>query len=343
MKNIFRMTKNNIFLVINNKSTVIGRDHQCFDKISELLLEKEIDWDRIQELLSLKKALLNYIGNRLKVIDNVFYFTNKYNKTITFEESNPLVKKILDGFRDNDDYMPYLKFLDNLTQNPLMMAIKELYLFLSKAGNDFEITEDGCFLAYKKVRSDFKDIFTGTFDNSVGQVVKMKRQDVEFDREKVCSYGLHFCSKSYLDYYSSYGNNDVVVIVKVNPKDVVSIPSDYENAKGRCCRYEVVNVLKQASQELKDFNKKKKDRKVKSIKKDAAVKAFNKQAKIKLDKNLPIFHTVEEMRKLFKPRVVNAKCYVYNLKKNEYRLYQFIDGTSNANLKCIQSGLALPD
>ena len=337
MKNIFRMTKNNIFLVIDNKSTVIGRDHQCFEKISELLLQKEIDWDRIQELLSLKKALLNYIGNKLKVVDNVFYFTNRHNKTITFEESNPLVKKILDGFKDNDNYMPYLKFLDNLTQNPLMTAVNELYLFLSKAGNDFEITEDGCFLAYKKVRSDFKDIHTGTFDNSVGQVVKMKRQDVEFDREKTCSYGLHFCSKSYLSYYSSYGNNDVVVIVKVNPRDVVSIPSDYENAKGRCCRYEVIDVLKKEKQELKDFNKKKKNRKLTSKLDSKQEKQFKKQAKIKLEKNLPTFTTVEEMRKLFKPRVINAKCYVYNQKKNEFRLYQFIGGTSNSNLKCIKT------
>jgi hypothetical protein len=30
------------------------------------------------------------------------------------------------------------------------------------------------------------------------------------------------------------------MILKINPKDVVSIPADYNNTKGRCCRYEVV-------------------------------------------------------------------------------------------------------
>ena len=30
------------------------------------------------------------------------------------------------------------------------------------------------------------------------------------------------------------------MIVKINPKDVVAIPSDYNNTKGRTCRYEVV-------------------------------------------------------------------------------------------------------
>ena len=32
------------------------------------------------------------------------------------------------------------------------------------------------------------------------------------------------------------------MVVKINPRDVVSIPEDYDNAKGRCCRYEVVGV-----------------------------------------------------------------------------------------------------
>jgi hypothetical protein len=31
------------------------------------------------------------------------------------------------------------------------------------------------------------------------------------------------------------------MIVKINPADVVAIPTDYNNQKGRCCRYEVVD------------------------------------------------------------------------------------------------------
>jgi hypothetical protein len=31
-----------------------------------------------------------------------------------------------------------------------------------------------------------------------------------------------------------------VMILKINPADVVSIPTDYDGAKGRCCAYEVV-------------------------------------------------------------------------------------------------------
>ena len=30
------------------------------------------------------------------------------------------------------------------------------------------------------------------------------------------------------------------MIVKIDPADVVSIPVDYNNSKGRCCKYEVI-------------------------------------------------------------------------------------------------------
>jgi hypothetical protein len=76
-------------------------------------------------------------------------------------------------------------------------------------------------------------------DNSPGKVVEMERHEVDDNRDVTCSTGLHFCGMSYL---SCFGG-DRTVIVKVNPADVVSIPSDYNDAKGRTCRYEVVGEL----------------------------------------------------------------------------------------------------
>jgi hypothetical protein len=36
-------------------------------------------------------------------------------------------------------------------------------------------------------------------------------------------------------------------LIKINPADVVSIPSDYNNAKGRCCKYVVVGEIQDDS------------------------------------------------------------------------------------------------
>jgi len=142
-----------------------------------------------------------------------------------------------------------VNFMNNLMQNPSKRAVDELYGFLEK--NSLPITPEGCFLAYKKVREDFKDVHSGTMDNSVGRVVSMERNMVDDNRDNTCSTGLHFCSHSYLGSFSGART----VIVKIDPRDVVSIPSDYNNAKGRACRYEVIGEVPVAPDDKVEFNK----------------------------------------------------------------------------------------
>jgi hypothetical protein len=122
-------------------------------------------------------------------------------------------------------------------ENPSYRAVQELYEFLEVGG--VPLTEDGCFVVYKKVRENFKDIHSGTFDNSVGAIPNMPRNAVDEDSSRTCSAGLHVCSFGYLAHFGSSANNRVVAC-KVNPKDVVSIPKDYGNTKMRVCRYEVI-------------------------------------------------------------------------------------------------------
>ena len=103
------------------------------------------------------------------------------------------------------------------------------------------------------MRPDFKDIYSGSIDNSVGEVVEVDRSKVDSNRNKHCSAGLHVGA---IDYVTSYGginldnhdDNDgdggnQIVICKVNPADVVSVPSDAKFQKLRACRYEVVAIF----------------------------------------------------------------------------------------------------
>jgi hypothetical protein len=134
---------------------------------------------------------------------------------------------------------PMVNFMENLMSNPSKRAVEELYAFLEK-GN-LPITADGCFLAYKKVRNDYLDIHSGTMDNSVGKTVEMERNEVDDDKDRTCSTGLHFCSLDYLNHFGSQDSRTVVL--KINPRDVVSIPADYHSTKGRACRYEVIDEI----------------------------------------------------------------------------------------------------
>jgi hypothetical protein len=142
-------------------------------------------------------------------------------------------------------FEPMLNFLDNLSQNPSDHAVVELFDFMEN--KNMPITYDGCFLAYKAVREDYKDIYSGTFDNSIGSTCQVARTTVDSNRDNGCGHGLHVGA---IDYAKSYGGIDLddddkgggnrLMICKVNPRDVVSVPTDHKFQKLRCCRYEVV-------------------------------------------------------------------------------------------------------
>jgi hypothetical protein len=163
---------------------------------------------------------------------------------------NSLSQKLIDILSVGLPIAPWVRFAENLYQNPAEHAREELYDWL--AGSDLPITEDGHFFAYKIVDSQFRDLRTGTFDNSPGQLVELEnREAVDPVRDRTCSRGLHFCSKSYLPHFGYLSGGNRVVIVKVNPADVVSIPSDYQFAKGRTWRYEVIQEV--PAEEIEDL------------------------------------------------------------------------------------------
>src|SRR5690606_31480822 len=121
-----------------------------------------------------------------------------------------LVDRILRIVKGAGNAAPLLTFLDNLMQNPSHRAVTELYGFLEAC--DLPITVDGCFLAYKRVRHDYKSIHDGKTDNSIGAKLSMPRNMVNDNKDQTCSTGLHFCSESYLPHFSSSGNDRVVIV-----------------------------------------------------------------------------------------------------------------------------------
>lgn len=157
------------------------------------------------------------------------------------EPVEPVISERMVAMLDEQKPMQYMvNFLENLMQNPSMRATKQLYPFLEFGRNP--ITPDGCFLAYKAVRANFFDIHSGKFDNSIGAKPSMARNRVDEDPNQTCSNGLHVCSFDYLPHFSH--DNGHVMVVKVNPRDVVAIPADYNNTKMRVSTYEVVAEYK---------------------------------------------------------------------------------------------------
>lgn len=208
-----------------------------YDEIIVALNKK--DWDTVRELadpsVEIKRAITNGgVADNVRIEGGIVYYNDN-------ALHNHLTDRMLEMLSEGIDIAPLALFLQNMMENPSYRAVNELYTFLE--ASSLPITEDGHFLAYKRIRSDWTDQFTGQLDNSIGSVVEMPRNEVDEDKDRTCSSGLHFCSRSYLPSYGA-SEGGRVVIVKINPRDVVSIPSDYNNAKGRCCRYEVINEIK---------------------------------------------------------------------------------------------------
>ena len=220
----------NIVVIIDNQPHTVTSTHIGYEKLKQAI--KDNDWDAVKQVVDPAREILSYGAGHVAVQGSKVFYKER-------EMSGVLTNRLIEMYQDGFPVEPLIMFMENLMQNPSKRAVEELYGFLEK-GN-LPLTPDGYFLAYKKVRKDFLDCHSGTMDNSPGKIVEMERNEVDDDQNRTCSAGLHFCSKEYLPHFG--GHDSRTVILKINPRDVVSIPTDYNNAKGRACRYEVIGEL----------------------------------------------------------------------------------------------------
>ena len=219
----------NLTLILNNKAHQVLPDHINYRLILEAL--PTATNDELAELVDIEKAVANFSDGMVEVKNGkVFYQGEEVHGSIS--------KRILECMSKGLPFQPLVNFLNNLMENPSMQSQTKLYDFLEH--ELLPITEDGHFLAYKAVRGDYMDKYAGTFDNHVGKVCEMPRARVDDNRNVGCSKGLHAGALNYVAGYGSADAGDKIVIVKIHPKDVVSVPSDCNHEKLRTCRYEVV-------------------------------------------------------------------------------------------------------
>ena len=151
-----------------------------------------------------------------------------------------------------DSYAPLAMLWEKLESNPNPHSREQAYNWL--ATHDFKITEEGDVVAYKGVRlledGKMTSISTGTafvdgvehtgaIPNEIGSVVTMPRSKVAHDPAVACHYGLHAGDWSYAEDFAK----GAVLEVHINPRDIVSVPTDSGARKVRTCKYTVVNVV----------------------------------------------------------------------------------------------------
>jgi hypothetical protein len=227
---IFAGNGQSVTLILDGKPFVVASDKQQYQPLVDAI--KSDDWDAVSQIVN---AATSY-GPILQAFGDVAV----YGGHIIYkgrELHNYLVGKILEASQTGLPVEPLGRFLENALQNPDPRAANDLYGWCEASG--LPLTNDGCIIAYKRVGADYLDIYSKTIDHTPGRVVEQPREQCDPDPNRTCSRGLHFCSASYLRHYSGAR----VVLVKINPRDVVAFPTDYGWSKGRACRYEVLEEI----------------------------------------------------------------------------------------------------
>jgi hypothetical protein len=232
MKIPYILTDRSLTIVLNDEPKTITSENPVWnDAITAI---REGRFDDLTEILDKSKAIARFSHGKIEVRDGLVTYAGE-------EIHNIVVDRILNFIKNGLPYEPLVKFLDKLMQNPSRRAVNELYKFLEH--KKMPLTPDGDFLAYKSVRADFTDWYSGQHDFSIGQVREMARNQVCDNADVGCSAGYHAGSEEYAKSFNGGGN---LVIVKINPADVVSVPTDCECQKLRASRLEVVALYRKA-------------------------------------------------------------------------------------------------
>lgn len=254
-----------LVIVIDNISHTVPSNHPMYTQIVAAI--KKEDWKTIDTLVNLKAYVHKYSNGELEIDGDTVRWAG-------IELHNSLTIRIVEMLRDGYSIAPMVAFLSRLMKNPSYRAVNELYTLLENS--DLPITPDGCLLAYKKVSNSYMDLHSDSVLNKPAPLltpgerqlltspqekcgkhnevsvelrngetyVFMPRNMVDDNKNVYCSIGLHFCSLKYItDHFRLKEKGNRIVIVRVAPEDVVSIPTDCCHTKGRTCAYTVIGEL----------------------------------------------------------------------------------------------------
>jgi len=252
------LTNNSLVIVYSNdkgfNTKIVESSHPNWSQV--LTAYKQGKYDEVVALIDVKTAINKKFDGKFTIVGETVHYNGQ-------EVSGYLFERIIFFMRNNLPFERLVKFADNLYQNPSNRARQELYKFLEH--KNMPITEDGCFLAYKGVQNDFWSITGGSIKvlkgkvndkgqiyNGVGEEIVVDRGDVDDNCNNTCSKGIHAGSVSYATSFA--GNGGKIMVVKINPKDCVSVPTDCNGQKLRAAAYTVIGEEYRSLSDVRDIN-----------------------------------------------------------------------------------------
>lgn len=235
----------NITVIIDGDLYVADDQHPNFEKIVEAVLAEASDADVLALIDASVEAAKKFenLSERVSVANGRVYVDGD-------EVGGAFADQIVRFLEDDlDDWQPLVNFLEKVFTNTETHTRENLDRWLNATGG-FTIADNGNIIGYKGLTSEGGSVHrgpaivdgeavNGSVPNKPGSVVEMARSAVEHNPRVACASGLHVGT---WDYASSFGHG-VTAEVEVNPRDVVSVPTDCNGQKMRVARYTVVRYL----------------------------------------------------------------------------------------------------
>jgi len=229
---------NPAFLIHSNFVTVVGAngpttiDSGDIRFSSVLAAIKSKNWPELENVLTLPKVIAKFSLGKVNVYDNVITYAGK-------QVHGAIVNRIFEYIQNGYPFEPIILFLNKLMENPSENSRNQLFEYIERY--QMPIDDNGDVMAMKAVTSKFRDKWTGKIDNSVGQKPEMPRGEISDDKNVAAGPGLHH---GWFSFVRDYGNDDdIAILTKFNPTDVVRIPEHACYQKIVVCKYEVLKNL----------------------------------------------------------------------------------------------------
>lgn len=242
----------------DGESETIPESHVSFKAIIEKLISGKANDEDIRDLTGVLKTVarkMSALSERVSVDGKSVYFDGDPLRG----EIGDLIKKMFEEGRALD-FKPLVNFLEKAATNPSLKSIDDLYRWITNG--DLVIDPEGDIVAYKGVHIDDEGVsisihagkafvngeeVVGHIPNKPGTVISMARSEVNDNEFAHCSYGLHAGTYEYANSFRRWGgaNGSRLILVKINPRDVVSVPNDHSSAKMRVSRYTVLSEIEE--------------------------------------------------------------------------------------------------
>lgn len=226
----YTLVATGISVFLSDRIVTINSDTRNYAEIVKAV--KEGDAELVNRLMEPERAAQQYLSEStsMEIFGGIVHIDGRAMPAAVSDK----VLRMMDA---GIDAKPLENVCRNFLQNPSAVALEEGFLFCT--ANDFLIDEQGFIICYKYVTNDYKDCYTKKIDNRVGQRPSMPRNAVDDRRNNTCSHGLHVGAYGYVYKYGLV-EGQRMMIVRVHPKDIVSVPADYGDMKMRVSEYEVI-------------------------------------------------------------------------------------------------------